>query len=150
MLSTNAQLVFVSQPFSVSVIAYHVKTKKCITARSLLLFLSVWELWNRLLAMWSCELPPREMWLNNEDSVNTYNIVYFIKVTVINRLQLRKLSGSSRSEEVTGLKPWRICQSILWARYWTPNGSWWAVGTLHGSLCHQCMKMCVNWWMWKV
>ena len=24
-----------------------------------------------------------------------------------------------------------------WARYRTPNCSWWADGTLHGSLCHQ-------------
>ena len=34
----------------------------------------------------------------------------------------------------------------LWARYWTPNCSWWAVGTVHGSLCHQC----VNGWMWQI
>ena len=30
-----------------------------------------------------------------------------------------------------------------WATYWTPNFSWWAVGTLHGSLWHQCVKVCV-------
>ena len=28
-----------------------------------------------------------------------------------------------------------------WARYWTLNCSWWAVGALHGSLCHQCMNV---------
>ena len=29
-----------------------------------------------------------------------------------------------------------------WARYWTPNCSWWAVGTLHDSLCLQCIGEC--------
>ena len=25
-------------------------------------------------------------------------------------------------------------------RCWTPNSSWWAVGDLHGCLCHQCIS----------
>ena len=37
-----------------------------------------------------------------------------------------------------------------WARYWTPNCSWWAVDILHGSLRHQWMNVCVNWRMWQV
>ena len=42
-----------------------------------------------------------------------------------------------------------------WARYWTPDCSWWAVGTLHGSLYHQCVCEWVNLtsvvkWLWAV
>ena len=31
-----------------------------------------------------------------------------------------------------------------WARHWTPNCFWWAVGTLHGSLFHLCVCVCVR------
>ena len=34
-----------------------------------------------------------------------------------------------------------VCMSKCpWARYWTPNCPWCAVGTLHGSHLHQCMN----------
>ena len=56
-----------------------------------------------------------------------------------------------RVGRVIGRSPVRIPappSCISWARYWTPNCSWWAVGALHGSLCHQCMNVCLNGWMW--
>ena len=31
-----------------------------------------------------------------------------------------------------------------WERYWTPSCSWWAAGTLHGSLCHQYERVNVT------
>ena len=57
-------------------------------------------------------------------------------------------SGGRASRLVIGVwirPPPLICIfKCAWARYWTPNCSWWAVGTLHGSLRHQCMDVCVK------
>ena len=47
------------------------------------------------------------------------------------------------------LAPLSCVSNCPWARYWTPNCSWWAVGTLHRSLRHQCLNVCVNGWTWQ-
>lgn len=97
----------------------------------------------------------KEEWLSISLTISSVQLINFtnVRVRVVNYICVPMWGGCSSGRAGCSLNLLvRIpgspgCMSKHpWARSWTPNCSGWAVGTLHGSLCHQR----VNGWMWQV